>query len=613
MLSAVYTVCGLAITSVVSLVVVNRYFNFRIYKSYPFTIVVLVSNLLLLLVTALLLPLDLHDTAAGHPNSLLFKVIWLSIYWLQFAVCWLVIPILISYVSLKYEIPANEITTKISKSIKLNLKFYLICLIALALGLFYLILSTGHGLREVKSLLMALSHLYSLSYTLILLSTGLIILPRDILRDSLELASSDKNMNTLFVNLSKINEDMNESQLNLNESAMLILSTREQENGDIIFNDLLRDCKSEIEYKLEELKSSSLLTSPLVQISNSGNHASSSITTLEKLNKNYNDFINNYYNSMYDKVKSDEIIHKLAVLQDATLNNSKGKMVVRALSLICGIFTTLLSLLVYFLELTPTKWFHGWVFVDQKLYNFFLQLAIISYNTLASLYAMSKFKFLDFHLIPNGQSSPSNALYYSLYSSRLLFPLCFNLIALIPKHSNNSEKTPVSSIFEKVLYQNLTVIPMVNFLNKFLPLLFMTIIPLSYKFDIKQKILLKVLGEEYYYQFFGLMLYEPIGEIPSTEQDIESRHRMVPNNNGSGTITGQPRISPISMATAERSPLDEDYQYSLQDGKFLFERASNSLKQSSPQHNNPLTNIQTNSTTSDSGRLNDMPASHTYL
>lgn len=136
MLSAVYTVCGLAITSVVSLVVVNRYFNFRIYKSYPFTIVVLVSNLLLLLVTALLLPLDLHDTAAGHPNSLLFKVIWLSIYWLQFAVCWLVIPILISYVSLKYEIPTNEITTKISKSIKLNLKFYLICLIALALGLF---------------------------------------------------------------------------------------------------------------------------------------------------------------------------------------------------------------------------------------------------------------------------------------------------------------------------------------------------------------------------------------------------------------------------------------------------------------------------------------------
>ncbi|KAL3234336.1 hypothetical protein RNJ44_03098 [Nakaseomyces bracarensis] len=614
MLTAVYTVCGLVTTTLVALATVNKYFNFRIYRGFPFTSVVLVVNMVLLLVTAALLPLDLYDTETNLAKDKWFHVIWLTVYWLQFLICWLVIPILISYVSLRYAIRPTEVAKKLTKSVYLNVKFYLICLVALVIGLFYLMMSTGHGLREVKSLLISLSHLYSLTYTLILLSTGLILLPRDLLTSSLDL-HKNRNLNALFVKLSKINEDMNDSQLNLNDSASLILNTKEQENGDIVFNDLLRDCKLEIESKLEELKASSLLTTPLIHINESSNLATSSITNPDKLNKHYNDFINNYYNFLYDKVKSEQIIHQLAELQDETLTDNKKKMLKRFLQLICGLLALTLSTLVYFMELTPNKWLHGWLFLEQNWYNFILELSIISYNTFCSLYAMSKFKFLDFHLISNGQSNPSNALYYSLYSSRLLFPLCFNLIALIPSHKSddgNGNKI-YSSTFERVLYKDLSVIPIVNFLNRYLPIIFMTVIPISYKFDIKQKILLKILGEEYYYQFFGMMLYEPVGEIPTTQQDVESRARISTTNNGASTIISQQSSNPISLSRPSTSILDEDYEYSLQDGKYLFERAANSLRQNSPQNNNPLMNLNTSSNDLGSDRLTGSPAPTSYL
>lgn len=613
MLTAVYTACGLVTTTLVALATVNKYFNFRIYRGFPFTIAVLVVNLVLLLVTAALLPLDLYDTESNLAKDRWFHVIWLIVYWLQFLICWLAIPILISYVSLRYAMHPAEVVKKLTKSVYLNVKFYFICLVVLVIGLIYLMMSTGHGLSEIKSLIISLSHLYSLTYTLILLSTGLILLPRDLLSGSLDL-QKNKNTNALFVKLSKINEDMNDSQLNLNDSASLILNTKEQENGDIIFNDLLRDCKLEVESKLEDLKSSLLLTTPLIHINDSSNLATSSITNLDKLNKHYNEFINNYYNFLYDKVKSDEIIHQLAELQDATSTDNKRKMIKRLFLFVCGVLSLTLSCLVYFMELTPTRWFHGWLFMNQNWYNFLLELAIISYNTFASLYAMSKFKFLDFHLISNGQSNPSNALYYSLYSSRLLFPLCFNLIAMIPSNKSTDENgnKVYSSTFERVLYKNLSVIPMVNFLNKYLPMIFMTVIPISYKFDIKQKILLKVLGEEYYYQFFGMMLYEPIGEIPTTQQDVESRSRLSSTGN-TGIIRQYPSNS-TSLNRPTSSILDEDYEYSLQDGKYLFERAANSLKQSSPQNNNPLMNLN-NTSNNDirNGRLTGSPATTSYL
>ncbi|EDO18763.1 hypothetical protein Kpol_1028p36 [Vanderwaltozyma polyspora DSM 70294] len=558
----IVSIVGTILVAVGSLVVINRYFSFKLHKNtYPVTLSLLSLNMMILLSTTYLLPLDLYYSATSGSsyedpvsNSTVllqrstesltkllhtkldavqhnYRIIWLIIYWLEFVLCWITIPILISYVSLKYYASRVEVKERIKKAIFQNIKFYLISAVGIIIGIIYLIATTGHAIGDLKSLLISLAHLYSLSYMLLLLSSGLILLPSHLLSQG-RLPTEESN-NRLFVELSKTNDDMNDSQLVMNENATIILQTPELNNGDVTFNDVLSNCKIEVQSLLAELK----ITNP-----NSVLHSQANIVTLDKLNSVYNKFITQYYNFLYYREHSNSIIHTLAHANSPSVSNLK-----RLVIIFFGIICMFLSILVFFLELIPIRWAHGWLFFGSRWYNFSLQFIILSYNTLVSLYAMSKFKFSNFHLIPNGRSNPSNALYYSLYSSRLLFPICFNLMSLIP---TNNDTIASKSSFETTLYYDLKIIPLVNMLNRYAPIVFMILVPISYQYDLKQKVLLRVLGEEYYYQFFGMMLYEPVSSPSEGTSD------------------------PLSSNNENRRRMDEDYAYSLQDGRYLFERAS---------------------------------------
>ncbi|QLL31104.1 hypothetical protein HG536_0A09210 [Torulaspora globosa] len=594
LLNVLLFACVLALAY--SFAVVNRYFSFKLHKNtFPLTLTILTCNLVILLFTAYLLPLDVfyatraaapadlsspqNSTASGPTSSLginvaavleldaaaeqrIFRVAWLLVYWLEFVTCWFVIPVLISYCTLKYACAKeasgtqqrSPIWERLIRAIFQNLKFYLLCLLGLVCGVVYLLTSTGHSLSDFKPLIISLSHLYSLSYTLILLSIGLIIFPKNLYAVG-RLPTSD-SINRYFVELSKTNDDLNDSRMNMLESADRILSIPEPNNGDVVFAQMLNDCKLEVRGTLNETD---------VSISNLIPGSSSlTVTSLDKLNKYYNEFITHYYNFLHYQTHSNSIIHILAQSQSSNSLSSASsafRYVKGVAILLLAAISVTLSLLIVYLEMTPTKWGHGWIFDGNRWYNFALELIIFAYNTFVSLYAMSRFKFSNFHLIPNGRSNPTNALYYSLYSSRLLFPLCFNFMVLVPSQTKNR----VKSSFETTLYDNLTVIPLVGYLNKYLPSLFLAVTILSYKFDLKQKVLLKVLGEEYYYQFFGMMMYEPVGEIDSLQGNDPRRPSVLTED---------------SFNFGGRSQMDEDYEYSLQDGRYLFERASSNYDMS---------------------------------
>ncbi|CCK69787.1 uncharacterized protein KNAG_0D00340 [Huiozyma naganishii CBS 8797] len=538
---------------------INRYFHYKTHwRDYPLTLAVVTVNMLLLLMTDFMLPLDIFHTSlwdrpagdttgpelpiganatAGLPLSLLkreqpqgqaargaFYVVWPTVYWLQFVICWFAIPVLISYIGLKYAAAYEEKRRKFVMAVYSNLKFYLLCLLGVAVGVVYLVFSTGHAIREFKPLLISMAHLYSLSYTLILLSRGVVLLPRALL--NFASVPTTEAHNSLYVELSRRNDDLNDSQVNVLESAAGILQTQEVRNGDVLFNQLLLDCQQEVRGRIEGLNLQSVTGA-------GGSSGTSQIASLDKLNKTYNKFITHYYNYCYYQNQSNTIIHVLAQTGKTQLDLVR-KYVIVAL----GVVSTVLSAFIVVLEVSPTKWAHGWVFLGSSWYNFILVFVILTYNTVASLYAMSQIKFSNFHLIANGGSNPANVLYYSLYSSRLLFPLCFNLMTLIPAAGSPQDE----SVFAQTLYGDVTLIPLVNALNKYLPPVFLVLVPLSFKYDIKEKILLRVLGEDYYYQFFGMMPYDP----DSVQDDIEG----------------------------SRTHVDEDYQYFLEDGRYLFERAS---------------------------------------
>lgn len=452
-----------------------------------------------------------------------FEILWSLLYWSQFAICWFVFPVLISYIDLKYLYPrsesdsGNQILKRIQTAIFMNLKFYVFCVLALIVGLLYLTFATNHGMNEVKPLIISMSHLYSLSYTLILLSNGLIRLPKSLLFE-------EQNEKRLFVKLSQNNEDLNESKLSLIESAEKVLSIKHSSDLDSSLDQSLQECQLEVQRYCNELE----LTIPILNSSGRQNNT----TSLSKLNECYNAFKTEYYNYSYHQTKSDEIIHTLVISQRKTIS-----VPINIFKRSAGVVSMLLSMTVFMLELTPVKFGHRWVFMGKTVWNFLLEMAILLYNTICSLFSMSHIKIQNFHLVRNGKSSPKNALYFSLYSSRLLFPLCFNYMILIPK----STDTDHQSSFEKVLYHQLEMIPLAKFLNEYLPVLFVVIVPLAQYFELREKLLSKVLGEEYYYQLFG--------SIPTNESQTTS----VANS---------------------RSRLDEDYEYSLQDGQYIFERAT---------------------------------------
>ncbi|CEP61107.1 uncharacterized protein LALA0_S02e06876g [Lachancea lanzarotensis] len=555
-------VAATGITAVCSFLFVNRYLSFKRHKNtIPFTLAILLLNMWILLSITYLLPLDVFYAARAssseHPEGTNgpqlrrsnpwisrdlqssdqmpdVSLLWYIIYWSEFAICWFVLPVLISYLDLKYLFPTHGDTSqqrpvlnRVKKAIFTNFKFYALCALGLIGGIIYLEFGAKRGMADLKPLIISLSHLYSLSYTLILLSMGLILLPKDILLEN-------DNENKLFVELSKSNDESNDARLALTEYATKILSMAEVRNGDVVLNQALNECKLEVQSLVNEKQIQLPVTSRRDQ----------SASTLNKLNERFNAFKTEYYNYLYYQTKSDRIIHSLAQSQVEPVSWTRkvGKWVL-------GLLCLAISSLVVFLELTPSRFAHDKLFEGGRWFNFMLEISILMYNTLASLYAMSCFKFANLHLIPNGQSSPQNALYFSLYSSRLLLPLCFNFITLI-SHASGVQECG----FEKVLYRDLKLIPLVDILNRYLPVIFIIAVPLGYFFDLKNRVLIKVLGKEYCYELFGILA------DPSN-----------PDGGSGGVDTSQP----VVPAAINRSRLDEDYEYSLQDGRFLFQRATN--------------------------------------
>ncbi|SCV01430.1 LAMI_0G11452g1_1 [Lachancea mirantina] len=545
------------LSALCSVALVNRYLSLKLHKNtFPFTLALLIVNLWLLLSITYLLPLDVFLAAVAQnqnpengdsftrregadglsglqsmdrPTNL--AGVWYAIYWTEFVICWFVMPVLMSYLDLKYLFPYIGETgwtatqgARIKKALFTNIKFYALCGIAFVIGALYLFFAMHRGASDLKPLLISLSHLYSLSYTLVLLAMGLILLPKAFFL-------GNNSENAMFVELSKINDDLNDARLALTDYAEKILSLPEVRNGDVVLGQAQNECKIEVQGLVNELK----ITIP--QLSQGGGQPN---VSLDKINKFYNFFLTEYYNYLYYEDQSDVIIHRLTHSQNKSLHVSKS-----ILNFCLGGLCAAMSLMVALLELTPSKYAHAWIFKGHSWWNFLLEISILVYNTIASLHAMSCFKFQNFHIIPTGHSNPKNSLYFSLYSSRLLLPLCFNFMALLPEAMKGHE-----SSFESVLYKDLKLIPLVDMLNRYLPIFFLVLVPLIYFFDLKRKLLVRVLGEDFYYELFGA-LYDPI-----TPYDQESHGR-----------------SDLAPSTT-RSRHSEDYEYSLQDGRFLFQRAT---------------------------------------
>lgn len=565
-------------------------------------------NLLILLLSDFLIPIDVYSE-----GSTFLSYLWFALYVLQFIICWLLLPCLISYHLLTYSTYSlHGPIRQLYGSVIQNLKFYGISLIVLFLT--YIICIMVFSIRSIWPILISLCHIYSLSFTLILLSMGLIIVPRS-LYHSLFMEES-KLINQYYILLSRQNDELNDTKLYLLDHSINILHSKPLNNGDVEFNQLLKSCQREVKLRIDELNYDEHDNNNITNTNNQNNYflldeyneensenMFVQIKNIDKLNKEWNKFITSFYTIQYHRYQINQLIHHLAK-QSSTyldsslnLNYSTGSCkrtifrLVRTILLFSSLITCIiLSLCIILFEILPVR-LSNWIFwshISSFRWSIPATLFIILiYNKLISLYSMTIIKFQNFHLVPNGQSNPINLFYFTLYGNRLLFPLYFNIMTILP------ESVIAQTQFSKILYHQIQVIPIVSWLNKWLPPIFIATISISYYDNkLKWKILKTFISEDTLYQIFGWFNLDDYieendlstGSIFNSNHsndrnsinDIDNERLSISTNHRFSINSG---ISAISTTATNNSnngidiPNMNDIEYSLQDGKYLFERA----------------------------------------
>lgn len=581
----------------------KRYISQNTLNNHIEILVIPWFNLTILLLSDFLIPIDVYSD-----GSAFLYYLWFATYALQFIICWFLLPCLISYHSLNYSTYSiHGPIRQLYGSVIQNLKFCGISLIVLFLTYIFSIIFLS--IHSIWPIIISLCHLYSLSFTLILLSMGLIIVPKT-LYNSLFINES-KLINQYYIFLSKQNDELNDSKLYLLDHSFNILQSKPLNNGDVEFNRLLKSCQQEVKVKIDELNYDENDTdhnqNNYILLDDYNGEDSENmfvpIKNINKLNKEWNKFIANFYTLKYHRYQISQLIHRLAkqssINLDSTLNLNYSTRSYKktTFQLICTVFifssliiTSTLSFCIIFFEILPIRLLN-WIFWE-RISSFRCSipvtlLVILIYNKLIALYSMTIIKFQNFHLTPNGESNPINLFYFISYGNRLLFPLYFNIMTILPE--SIIERTQ----FSKILYHQIQVIPLVNWLNKWLPPIFITTVLLSYYDNkLKWKILNKFISDDTLYQIFGwfnLDAYLEENDL-STGSIFYNSHNNDHNSVGGidnerVSISTNPRfsinsnISALSTITTNNNDNDidilnmNDIEYSLQDGKYLFERA----------------------------------------
>ncbi|KAK5778239.1 hypothetical protein RI543_003898 [Arxiozyma heterogenica] len=294
-------------------------------------------------------------------------------------------------------------------------------------------------------------------------------------------------------NITIQNDELNDSKLYLLDHSFNILQSKPLNNGDVEFNRLLKSCQQKVKVKIDELNYDENDTdhsqNNYILLDDYNGEDSENIfvpiKNINKLNKEWNKFIANFYTLRYHRYQINQLIHRLAKQSSINLDSTLN----------------------------------------------------LNYSTRKSIIEQTQ--------------------------------------------------------FSKILYHQIQVIPIVNWLNKWLPPIFITTISLSYYDNkLKWKILNKFISDDTLYQIFGWFNldayleendlstgsifnnshnndHNSVGGIDNERVSISTNHRFSINSNISAlsTITKNNNDNDINILNMN------DIEYSLQDGKYLFERA----------------------------------------
>lgn len=426
-----------------------------------------------------LMPIDYISSHVKHTffelSDLAILYLWKSNYWITFFLTWLFLPFLQAF----YSSGHYNGMGKVKDAIRRNIRFQLTLLAVSLFGAVYLILEAGLTVGHMKSMVIALAHLYSLLLALWFMSHGMVSIPRTMwLSGSILL-----ELNYHYVKVPTLIDQLEDAKVSFQEDALQVMVLNRNfcgANSDFQFRDwillLLRkipdDMISAIERQFPEAVNETLSRDKLT------------VDYMTKLNARFNV---NHERVVAYKSEFDTLFRKIIILEDIeTAKASPEREVHYRLDNFRANVSPRLGLYVhgYFAPLVRRIWSlclfaMSFLILESEIMGSHLSLinkllvssesswwkllftcVTFSYMLFAALNSLTHVKIFNlYHLVPHN-SDPVSVCFFTTYIARLTIPLSYNFLTLFASRD---------SVFESWFGKSIHLNGLFSVLNSWLP------------------------------------------------------------------------------------------------------------------------------------------------
>lgn len=356
-----------------------------------------------------------------------------------------------------------------------NLRYQLIMLGSGAIGLVYVIITSGLTFGSIKSLLIALSHSYALVIAIWLMGHGFVNLPR---RYWVE-ADPNTVLKGLYQHATSSNDTLAEIQSEYADSAAEILALRAFKEGKY---------QTWIEYMLAKVEAGPGI--PLTSSSSTGSVQGQSRVRVDRA------MIDEYYlSNLHSRFKTvrnrlvrydadwQKLLYEASKAEDVIKSQETKSLVFRykrtsfppkaayfvysviqpVIQKVLATMFLLLTVVLVWSEIT-----HGTIvsivnIVVSHTYGMWQQLIsalFLGYMCFSAFSSLSRIRVFKVYALVHRHSDPSSLIFYAMYACRLTVPLSFNYITLISSRE---------SVFEEFLGKFINLTPLGKYFNDWLP------------------------------------------------------------------------------------------------------------------------------------------------
>ncbi|KAL6454325.1 LOW QUALITY PROTEIN: hypothetical protein SBY92_003787 [Candida maltosa Xu316] len=472
------TVIFYILTLLLSLFGIQYHINIFKYPAYftiPLTLAVFIP-----LSIIFLLPLDYvtHNSSNAIPwISLPDKVIlymWKSNYWITFLLTWLILPMLLEF----YRSGHNTTLSKIKDALKENLKFQLIMLTIAVFNILYLMFEVGLSFNNLKLMVIAMSHLYSLILATWLMGHGLVSTSRNCWIQG----SVIKELNHKYAKLPKLVDDLEDTKVSFREDVLQVLTLKQNYTSDAL---------EDFEFRDWILKLYTLIPGHFrEQVERQYSHHNANIQREEitndfmtkldsKFNMNLHRFVG--YESSYNL-----LISSIIRLEDVINATGRGELTFRIDNHRVLVSPRFNFIYWYYMRPIGNKvasfflWIVSFIILQSEFFHstkmsllnvviystgirwlqFFVSAATFGYMLFAAVSSLTQLKIFNMYHLVRRDSDPVSASWFAMYIARLTIPLSYNFLTLFVNRA---------SIFEDWYGQSIHLTGLFNLLNNWIP------------------------------------------------------------------------------------------------------------------------------------------------